>query len=713
MNDPVVGPGTPPAKPPVSLEGILAQRANEAMAQGADAKAATDILGKMVAHLRSNPEFAKQGETALANGASPSDVAGVVWQHANAPSTPQEGLGTRVIHNVGNAVKQLRHPLDMVGNMAKGALEDLGTVASSMNAGMGQPSDLTPERAKEVPGAMLRTGVNLALPGIAGGATKLAAKAGAGSILSHITGAAAAGGAGGAAYTPDDPVAGGIAGALLGPVFSGAAKGGARLGGKLGSAAVDIAGRPVESRPIIKAGPVKLGTIEGVGDKAARLNAQGLERANFFTDTKPDFTPNDKPIAPADMHISAQRMARGLKTSSAGAEAELRSALEPRAEGAVDRVISHGLETTGLKSRQSGLQTVDDLIAQRTQHGNENFQPVFAKHTEPLRDPEFAAILKTPAGKQAMKRGLTIAANRGEDVATAPTSGGVPEGFSPEQWAKVTATMQERGLPVPEVPSNETVVTPTLKQAHYIKLGFDDMLNSAPEPGSGGSGPNNAAAIRTLKNRWLTAMDRTSPEYGTARKVFADESDLIRAGETGRNLFKMHPDEAAKAFRDMSDAERDVARRTGFDALAERVENGPENVGKGIKVRDQKRMRLLFPDDASFQTFQEGLKQEAQMHATNKGVLSGSNTADKLADMADMAGVTLPEVLHAASGRIMPLVKGVASRAIRAASNASTEKVNVERAKLLTAGAGGDATARLGALEKMGKYRIQKPSPAP
>lgn len=655
--------------------------------------------------------------------APPGDMAALIAERRAALAGESKSpLGERVIRNIGGAIQQtVAHPIDtargiieapvksLINAMAPGVGEARHSAALSKGGNSsGRPIDTTTYDAehggvtgKERLAGAAQTITNIALPGIAGG---VAGKLG-GGTLAKAAGLASAGGASGAAYTPDDPIAGGMAGAIMAPALAAAGKGVGKLAGKAGSSIVDFAGRPMESQPAIQAGPVKVGRIEGIADRAARLNAQGLERPGFFSAVKPDFAPNDKPLAPVDMHISAQRMARGLKTSSAGAEHEMRSALEPRAEGAVDRVISHGLETTGLKTRASGLQTVDDLIAQRAQHGTENFQPVFEQHQAPVDAPAFRDILQTPAGKQALKRGMTIAANRGEKVNSTPLGGGVPDGYTPEQWERITTTMRERGMPVPEVPTGETVVTPTLKQAHYIKLGFDDMLNSAPEPGSGGSGPNNAAAIRTLKNRWLAAMDVAAPEYGKARKVFADESDLIRAGETGRALFKMHPDEAAKAFKEMSAAERDVARRTGFDALAERVENGPENVGKGIKVRDQKRMRLLFPDDQSFAAFQEGLKQEAQMHATKQGVLSGSNTADKLADMAGMAGVTLPEVLHAATGRIMPLVHGVAGRTIRAMGNASSERVNVERAKLLTAGASGNAGERALALKKMGAHR--------
>lgn len=63
-----------------------------------------------------------------------------------------------------SAYEGIRHPLSTLKGMASHAVEDLGTVASAMNAGMGQPSDLTPARAGEVPRAIMNTAANALLP---------------------------------------------------------------------------------------------------------------------------------------------------------------------------------------------------------------------------------------------------------------------------------------------------------------------------------------------------------------------------------------------------------------------------------------------------------------------------------------------------------------------------------------------------------------------
>ncbi len=490
-------------------------------------------------------------------------------------------------------------------------------------------------------------------------------------------------------------------GAIIGGAIGAAIPAGGAGSKWAGSKIMDIAGRPEQSRPVFTLAGRPVGRIEGIDDRAATLTRKGLGDAPL---TVP---PGDKPLAVADIGgIPAQRQLRGLKTAYPAAEVVARDALEPRGAGAVERVINHGLETTGLVSRESGILTEKHLHDLAQTQGNESYGKTFANSPNPITNPEHLQrlndIANTPAGQIAIKAGERIARNRRDPIGTIDAGGGVPDGYTPEQWADITHTMQERGMPVPNVASGTKQLAPTLKQAHYIKLGFDDLLNGAPEPGSGGSGPHNAAAIRQLKNDWLAVMDEHSPEYGASRKQYADTKQLEDAAALGQKLFRMHPDQFKVELADMPADAQKVARRTGFNALAERVENGPADVDKGLKNIDRQRMRLLFPEDGNgFAQFQEGLKQEAQMHATKQGALSGSNSMDKMADMANMAGVTSPEVLQAVTGRFGPAIRGVAGRALGEKIRGNMERLAAERARLLTAGANGDAGARAEALRRL------------
>jgi hypothetical protein len=707
--------------PPLEL--ILAQQANDAMARGADPKSASDRLGKMIQHLRDHPDLAEQGRDAIARGADPTAVSGKVWELANAPQPNAFQRGWAATKNA------IAHPIDTAESVATGLVKpaytamkyaveqqnqnDISSVGGPDNA---VERTVTP---KDAAIASAQTLGNVALPSLAAGLTGRLAAAGLPRALAALGGTMAAGSAGGAINTPNDPAGGAWAGLMLAPATEiGARTGGAALRGarNVATSVLDASGaRPATTQAVTVAGRPVL-QIQSAADRAATLNAKQIASspsANGLPAT------SDKPVTPMDVAgTSGVRAVRALKTSSPSAESVVRTALDNRAQGAVDRVIQQGLETTGLASRQNGLSVVDDMIAQRGQHGNENYQPVFKAHPEPIDDPAFQQIANTPAGQQAIKRGATIAANRGEQIGSisggatydlsklAPAQRGLYDHLLQLNGGNVEKTVAGMASLGEQVPANaaQPRIAPTLQQAHYIKLGFDDLLNSAPEPGSGGSGPHNAAAIRGLKAKWLAAMDQAAPDYQKARQTYADESELVNAAEQGRKLFSTDPSLAAKMYQDLPASAQDVFRRTGFDALADRIENGPSDVERGVsKPRDQKRMQLLFPDAASFATFKQGLAQEAGMYANEQMALGGSPTTDKMADLANMAGVTLPDIARAAAtGRVHRLMGQVAANLVRGVTTPAADALAAERAKLYVAGANGDLGARQAAMARMG-----------
>lgn len=71
-----------PSKP---IEMVLMEQANDAVKQGADPHAATEMLGTMIKHLRANPQVAAHANNAMAQGADPHAVSSKVWELAQSP----------------------------------------------------------------------------------------------------------------------------------------------------------------------------------------------------------------------------------------------------------------------------------------------------------------------------------------------------------------------------------------------------------------------------------------------------------------------------------------------------------------------------------------------------------------------------------------------------------------------------------------------------
>jgi hypothetical protein len=345
---------------------------------------------------------------------------------------------------------------------------------------------------------------------------------------------------------------------------------------------------------------------------------------------------------------------------------------------------------TGIK-RSNAYETHEQLKANTSAQGDEAYGKVWgADGRGPMVD--IGAERDTPAGKVAWKRAERMMANDG----ITPSSGRPPD-IPDAQWDLVKSAAKARGIALPE----EGQVT--LREAHYFKLALDDLKQPGLNigPGEGGLGYNEGRSIHGVQKRLLTKMDAASPEYGAARSQFADNKALEKASVLGQDHWTRDPAESRALLKDMTPGEQSIYRDQAFDRWAQKVENGPEDVGKAqSKSLNQQRLRTLFPDDASFAKFKEGLKHEATMHQTKVGVLSGSNTADKFADIAMDAGITLPDLLEASRNPV-PLMLRSAKAVMAPRLRASAEKVAAERAKLLTAGADGSAVARQRALQKM------------
>lgn len=424
----------------------------------------------------------------------------------------------------------------------------------------------------------------------------------------------------------------------------------------------------------------------------------------------------DKPVSLLELAGDpAVRHARGIKSAFPQAESTMKSALAPREANAVDRIIGRGLELTGLRTRESGVKTLRDLVEQTTAQADEAYGRTFASHTSPIDSDVVQELLATPAGKQAWGIAERLMANQGVKAPTQKTAPQAPEGIDPADWGNMLRLSEERGMPLPEgLPSGERI-TPTLQQLHYWKLAFDDLKRSGLDrgPGAGGIGYNEGASIHGLQKQLLGVMDEASPDYASSRRQFADNKSLEEAAEFGRKLWDKDPDEAAAAFAEMSEAERQVARRTGFDRLAQRIENGPADAEKGIhKPRDLKRIRILFPDEGSFEQFRASVATEAQMHASGKTIFGGSQTADKLADIMGAVGLPLDVLTAGATGRLGAVVAGTGRLLYQARARTTNGELAGEQAKLLTAGSTGSADELQAALDRILKTRPRQAPPS-
>lgn len=426
-----------------------------------------------------------------------------------------------------------------------------------------------------------------------------------GGLVSGLAATAATGGLGGAALTPTLTRAiatgagigamegAGSASGGLGQRTLGAGKGaalGAATTGALGGAAKGV-------RKLLPIGPRK---------DLTKLAQAAADDETSLTAIANAGRTSTKPLIAADLGGENLRgLTRALRTQPGPARNEITEMVHERAGGAEERIINDLLETTGLKTRTNVVRTADDIIAERAA----NAAPLYeAAHSVAVKDDRIRKFLKIPQFKDAYNRFARIAAVEGEDL---------------PPWEKLV----EEGGAIP------------VRALDMLKRGMDDVIDSGLRGGS--MGKAEARALRGKLNEMLDVVDENVPEFMQARAYYKGESELLEALETGRTLFKKHPDEIAKVLKDpkLTAGEKDLMRRGMFESLMDRIENigtGSDIARRvGDKTMDLKRLRLLFEDDAAFDEFRKRLGDEARMHGTKNFLTAGSQTADKLAELAD------------------------------------------------------------------------------
>ena len=713
------------------IELVLAKQANAAMKAGADPQQTTALLQQMVAHLRQNPDLAKQATGAIAAGADPLAISKEIAQQMGTAPHPKLGDAAGMLSGAAQGATfgfadEALGAIDAANKMLPKALGGQGAPLSDFGSNYRQTRDMIrasdAEYAHDNPlkygGAALAGGLATSLGAGAGKAV-----ASAPSLLSKLgtsleQGAIAGGlsGFGSAEGSPleqaDQTARGAMIGAPVGMLATALGTGLAKGGG---AALSKLNLRP--SAPISVAG-TRL-PVNTVDEEAANQVTKALEASGK--------TPDDAAVLAAQNRLGAQkpqtlmemgqpvaRLARTARSASPQAGAAIDQMLEQRTAGAPDRAIQDALETSGLQKRSSAFQTTKQLIKDRAAEAKTAYGAAFQDQT-PISDPRIQQILDTPAGQQAWKRAQRMMANDRVSVPSVTLDPPPPAGIKSEDWANMLRLAKERGAPIPGGPQQQA---PTLQQLHYLKLALDDLKQPGLDrgEGAGGLGYNEGRSIKGVQSDLLNVMDERSPAYAEARQQYAEKSALKNANELGQKLFSMKPEEAADEYNNLgSDAEKEVFRRAGMDALADRLENGPLDVEKGVsKPRDLRRIRLLFPDDQTFQQFRDRIAQEAQQVDTHQFVSKGSQTADKLMDLADMLDVSHAMKLAKgnAGGLAMDLVKKIAGLREKAYGSKLGEAIQ----PYVTAGGNGDQNELRDAIQRlraMRAARVTQPVPQP
>lgn len=438
--------------------------------------------------------------------------------------------------------------------------------------------------------------VQAALPEAKSGARLVGQLAGTGGAMGALSGA------GNAEGGMSDRLAGAVEGGLLG----------AGLGVAL-PAAIAGGGKVLT--------PVKNLIGLGNADKAAenlvlrRLAQDGTsldDAAQRLADT------GGKPFALMDV---ADENTLGLARAAAGvpstARVAARDMLEGRQAGQVGRLAEDVRATV---APQNYHDEAARLMQQRADDAARLYPDTLS--TKPVWSERLQQFLDDPVTTGGLRQGVEI--QRLESLAR-------NEPFNPEDMA---IRFNAAGDP-------EFFGVPNMRTLNVVKKGIDNMLEGYRDKVTGRLAlDEKGRAIDEVRRALLGELDSLNPKYAAARQAWAGPTQAKDLMARGRDFISMDAPDIAKAVAGMSDTDKEFFRVGVAQALRDRLYRDTAQPGHNAALRisgeglNEKLTAALGKDQADKLLKQIG--NEARMTANRNFVRGGSQTQNKMADVADM-----------------------------------------------------------------------------
>lgn len=333
------------------------------------------------------------------------------------------------------------------------------------------------------------------------------------------------------------------------------------------------------------------GGYQGIKSMAAPFSESG--RQGIAANTLRSFTSNPDDVAAR--LAQAKEIVPGSAPTAADVAQDAGVSQLQRAVQASDPQIADDFAQRALDRNSARIKAVkgitkygDDLegaVERRSDIGSKLYEKAFNQTVK--NDARLKGIADRPAFKEAMRRAKSIVANEGKKVTVAKKGG----------------ELSTEGL-------------------HYIKMGFDDLINDAPNSGIGKAELN---AIKQTRGELVDWIAEKNPAYNTARVRFEKASRPINREEVVREL-------TSKATRSQTPNVR--GEMTIYpSSLGSAMKNEGESVVRQATGRAGKGLQdVMMPDQMA--TLQNILKDASMEQAgVNFGRATGSNTAQNLASM--------------------------------------------------------------------------------
>lgn len=322
----------------------------------------------------------------------------------------------------------------------------------------------------------------------------------------------------------------------------------------------------------------------------------------------------------------------------------------------------------------------DELIERAKQNAAPLYEKAYAAPV--VETPRLKWILDTPAGRGALARARTIAANEGRDpqalgfalddngdVILKPVEADL---FGRQAAARVELTEAQKALKAARrkpggdvdaararlesareefraadqaLKSRPMAVTAATSRSYttqtldYVKRGLDDIIEQSRDKTTGKLVLDEAGrATNGVKNQLLAEMDRLNPAYAQARAAYAGPASMREAMEKGAKALNRSPDDIMAMMKPMGEAEKESfrlgVRKAIIDMLASRRDGGDKVAALLGTPKSRAALSRVFGGKEGFNRFVQTLRDEEVMGQTYRAVTGNSATAERLADDA-------------------------------------------------------------------------------
>lgn len=467
----------------------------------------------------------------------------------------------------------------------------------------------------------------------------------------------------------DRALQGAEVGAVAGPVLAGASK---LTSGvfKAGKAAVEPWANAMFQRP---------------ADNAANIVAQRLAQDPQFPNRLLQMSRSQAPFVVGDMPSATALTGRVFRQGGDGGDL-IGSTLIDRDQGAGNRIVGH-IEND-ISNGGSAYDTTQALTATRKAAAAPLYDRAYAAPV--ISSPELDAILATPAGKQALSRAATIAANEGRD----PKAMGFVINDKGEVVLDPTVNLgqaEDGSLTASQDPLKQRGYT--TQTLDYVKQGLDDIIEQKRDGTTGKLNLDpSTAAVNGVKNRLLREMDKLNPDYKAARAAYSGPSASMDALAMGRTAIGQRPEITRQQLAGLSEGDRAFYKQGAADEAIRRVNGTSRGGNEALKLDGntglENSLAPLFDTPEQHAAFVQKLRDEAQMFATKRSVMGGSDTAGRVAE--DSSPLNQPSTLGhltAAAGAAAGHPLGAMLHLNNALQNAAMRimpRTNLELSRILT-----------------------------